>query len=258
VARRVSTPIVVAVGGDGTASEVANGIIGSNKILGVIPCGSGNDFIKSVGVPPLLPHSLNVLLRGKTQRIDIGELLCKNTGLESGHERNSPARYFVNGVGIGFDAGVAERVNRGKCLKGNLSYLFAVFQTLRSYKPMIFEVSAEDVTWRSRNLLIAIGNGNCAGGRFYLTPEATPQDGLLDGCIIEDMAIPRILRLMPKVMKGSHGKSPGVHLFRGKNISVRSEGSFSVHADGEVVGRNVNAAVVRVRERALNVISGKP
>jgi YegS/Rv2252/BmrU family lipid kinase len=255
LARNAPSEIVVAVGGDGTVNEVANALVGSAKTLGIIPAGSGNDLIKSLDIPADFAGAFAQIITGKTKHIDCATVNCKQWQKDS-NAGNSHERYFVNGVGIGFDAAVAERTNKIKFLRGTAVYVLAVFQTLGKYKSPNFTVSLDSNLYESHNLLIAIGNGRCAGGGFYLTPQAKIDDGLLDVCLIDEMSIPRILSLMPKVMKGKHYNVDGVTMKLAKEISVRAEQPFYVHADGEIVGRNVNEVSIRAIEKGLNVIVG--
>jgi YegS/Rv2252/BmrU family lipid kinase len=238
---------VVAVGGDGTANEVANGVISSKKTLGIIPTGSGNDFIKSIGIPRNTSGALECLFRDNRRLIDCGAVQCPNSGTES-------YRIFVNGVGIGFDAAVAERTTHIRRLSGTALYLAAVFQTLGRYKSPLFKIRLDSIAKESRNLLIAIGNGRCAGGGFYLTPDASVTDGLLDVCAIDEMSVLQILRLMPNVMKGKHMNMQGVRFSRAKEIDVSAAAKFYVHADGEIVGDQVNEVHVEIKTEALRVV----
>jgi diacylglycerol kinase family enzyme len=104
-------------------------------------------------------------------------------------------------------------------------------------------------------LLIAIGNGTCAGGGFYLTPDAKIDDGLLDVCSVDRKTLLQILSLMPRVMRGKHHNVPGVKFFREKQLTISAEDQFYVHADGEIVGANVRRVEVGLRAIQLRVIS---
>lgn len=255
LARRSSSTIVVAIGGDGTVQEVANGILGTEKVLGIIPAGSGNDFIKSVRVPRRLDQAVECLFQENVAQVDIGrvEWYKYNQTIRG----NPSSSFFVNGLGIGFDAAVADRTRRISFASGTLLYFIAVLQTLGRYKSPEFTTSVDGRENKSRNLLIAVGNGICAGGGFYLTPDAKVDDSLLDLCLIEDMSVPRILGLMPQVMKGKHRDNKAVTFDRGKQIKVSANGPFAVHADGEIIGNDVAELKIEVIPKALNVIVGR-
>ena len=252
IARACSSPHVVAVGGDGTVNEVANGIMGSGKSLGIIPTGSGNDFIKSLGIPRKLQACVEILQARNVRRIDAGRVACGN--LKNGSTQYAPDRFFVNGVGIGFDASVAQRVSEINYLRGTLLYLVAVLQTLGHYKPPFFRISVDGNTTVGKKLLVAVGNGKCAGGGFYLTPEALVDDGKLDVCAIQEVPVTKILRLIPAVMSGKRIDDKAVSYSRTTSIAVESMERFNVHADGEVVGREVVGVKLEVAAGSLLIV----
>jgi diacylglycerol kinase (ATP) len=253
LAARADAEVVVAVGGDGTINEVANGIIGSGKVLGVIPAGSGNDFVKSARIPTRTSEAVNVLLAGRTTCIDIGSVV---TNSRIGHSpSNSQERFFVNGVGIGFDAAVAEQTRHTRNLSGVMLYLVAVLGTLRKYRPCQFHIEIDSDSMSGRTLLVAIGNGACAGGGFYLTPDAMLDDGLLDVCVIEAKSALQILNLVPKVMRARHVGTSGVSLQRGSRIHIETEEPVLVHADGEILGDVSRSITVEVKSRRLTVVT---
>ena len=254
IAKASSSPIVVAVGGDGTVHEVANGIIGTEKILGIVPAGSGNDFIKSVLIPPQLRESVACLARRRVACVDVGKvkLACANgTAAE-----DQSASFFVNGLGIGFDAAVADRTRHISIASGTLVYVIAVLQTLGRYRAPMFDITIDGKTSHSKNLLIAIGNGKCAGGGFYLTPDAKVTDGVLDVCLINEIPTFEILKLMPKVMKGRHRDCRHVRLDRAKEIRVVADGPVAVHSDGEILASDATELDVKIVPGALKVITG--
>ena len=239
---------VVAVGGDGTVNEVANGILGQEKILGVIPSGSGNDFIKCIAIPKKFDRAFEILIAGKSKSIDVGTVSFDGAG-RSG-------RYFVNGVGIGFDAAVAKRTTEITYIGGTTVYLLAILQTMWKYRAPLFELHIDSIRSSSRNLLIAVGNGPCAGGGFFLTPDARVDDGMLDVCVVENVSIPTILRLIPKVMAARHHNAEGIKLLRARTIALSSKDRFYVHADGEIVENLVNDVTVGLAKEKLQVIVG--
>jgi diacylglycerol kinase (ATP) len=253
IAREAQSRVVVAVGGDGTINEVVNGLVATGKVLGIIPAGSGNDFIKSAGIPKDILKSIGILRSAKARQIDLGTVACGTQ--QAGSMNYAPKRYFVNGVGIGFDGQVAWRVSQSKHLRGTLAYFVAVLKTLNNYDSPEFSIALDDVVSKGRKLLLATGNGKCAGGGFYLTPEAAIDDGWLDTCAIEDVPVRRILRLIPAVMSGKPLSHPAVSYARAKKIRVESPQKFYVHADGEVVGHNVSGVVMEVVPRGVDLLA---
>jgi YegS/Rv2252/BmrU family lipid kinase len=254
IARRTSANVVVAVGGDGTINEVANGIVGTGRTLGIIPSGSGNDLVKSLDVPSGFEEALGTVLQGSTLQMDVGHVRCFKAGEAFRDGIGREGRYFVNGIGIGFDAAVAVRTAEIAYLRGVPLYLLAVFQTLGKYRPPEFTVAFEGGRRTFTGLLIAIGNGRCAGGGFYLTPRAAVNDGLLDLCMVNSLPIHRILRLMPKVMRGAHEGDENVVFARSRQIAVDGSTGFYVHADGEIVGRDVTRVEARICAEHIPVL----
>jgi YegS/Rv2252/BmrU family lipid kinase len=248
IARASASEVVIAVGGDGTIHEVANGLAGSAKALGIVPVGSGNDFIKNLGIPRDVRSAIALLLSGRPgQFVDLGHVVVDG--------RKSDGSYFVNGMGVGFDAEVAVRTQSIPYLSGTALYLAAVLQTLGKYRAPDFAITIDGVKSTSRRLLIAVGNGVCAGGGFYLTPDARIDDGKLDVCSIREKTVPSILRLMPSVMRGQHRSIPGVTLTSGEAILIEASKPVAVHADGEILGKAVRRLEIVVKAKALRVLS---
>jgi YegS/Rv2252/BmrU family lipid kinase len=245
---------VVAVGGDGTINEVINGIVGTGKTLGVIPAGSGNDFVKSVSISKKPLEAVRNLVLGHVRTVDVGTV---RTGvIRDGTEKVQHERLFLNGVGVGLDAAVAAKTKEIPYLSGILLYLAAVLTTIGKYRAPRFQASVDEYRWNAEQLLVAIGNGRSAGGGFYLTPGAIVDDGLLDVAAIRRLKLTQILRVLPYVVLGKLQEKHGVKFMRGKKIRLESDTSFTVHADGEIVGRNVNSVVVGMHEAQLRIIAG--
>jgi len=251
IARDAHADVVVAVGGDGTIHEIANGLIGTKKILGIIPAGSGNDLVKSLGIPQQRDEALRDLLGGSIRRFDAGRVQWSTHP-----DGNFKERFFVNGLGIGFDAAVAKTASELRYLSGTLLYLTAVLLTMRRYIPPLLEISLQEAgKGARRQLLVAVGNGACAGGGFYLTPTAKADDGLLDVCSIDAGSAFRILALVPKVLRGKHAGADGVTMYRGKEFTVSSDEPFPVHADGEFLGDSIRTLRVGVVAGMVPVVA---
>jgi YegS/Rv2252/BmrU family lipid kinase len=240
------SPLVAVIGGDGTINEAANGLAGTDRTMAVIAAGSGNDFVKGAGIPFEPEPALALLTDHRVRMVDAAEV-------RTGDGRTERKRLFVNGVGVGFDAAVARRVNRTRRLGGTMVYVLSVFRTLGSYRAPMFVVETDGRRLEQQCLLIAAGNGPCAGGGFYLTPQAVVDDGLLDLCVVSERGVTGILRLMPSVMRGKHTHAAGVTMERGRSVSIRGDIPFHVHADGEIVGEEVTEVDLAIRERVLRV-----
>lgn len=236
LAKNSQGDIVVAIGGDGTINEVLNGLELSAKTLGIIPSGSGNDLIKSLGIPNAVTQAFDILMRENLvkRKIDIGTVFYHCCATNAGQKIK---RRFINGIGIGFDAAVAEQSTKVRFVRGFAMYMVAVLMTLRKYHAPVFNLEIGGNSFSDKYLLIAVGNGRCAGGGFFLTPDAMIDDGYLDICVIGDRPVSGILKVMPKVMKGLHAQCDGVRFFKAGLIHVGSDQGFHVHADGEVISK---------------------
>jgi len=180
--------------------------------------------------------------------IDLGTVSC---GASAGS--SLPSRVFMNGVGVGFDAAVAARTQQIRWLTGTALYLAAVLQVLWSYSAPEFEVTLDAESWTRKLLLMAVGNGRCAGGGFFLTPRAVVDDGILDVTAIEEIPISKILRLMPGVMRGKEIRDSALQYIRTREITMRADRPFMVHADGEIVGRDVTEVRIGIQEKRLKL-----
>lgn len=232
--------LIVAVGGDGTINEVVNGIIGFEEaILGVIPIGSGNDFAWMLGVCPKdIEKACKTLCHGTVKKLDVGMV---------------NDRYFINGLGIGFDAQVARERLKYKGILGGVSlYLYAVIKTLFKYKSTQSNIKLDDKTININSLLIAIGGGKRCGGRFLLTPEAMLDDGLFDVCIIQQMGKLKALCSLPKTLKGTHTTMHEVNMYRAKQINVSLPVPLIAHVDGEIIEGTTYQ--IKLLHRKLKVI----
>lgn len=245
---------VVAAGGDGTVQQVAQGLHDANGAvpMGIVPMGTGNDFVKVVGIPFAIEEAVNVLALGSPVPLDCGRVRWGGT-------TNEGERIFVNALGIGFDARVAGAVSRFKWLPGTSAYLAAVLSSLRDWSaPAVRVTSEERVLHDDRLLFVTFANGVSSGGGFYLTPSASAQDGQLDMCLIEAISLRRILRLIPSVLRGSHEAAPEVHMERVQRVEVTAEEPLPVHADGEPLTNDAHRLIVEVVSEGLSVFAPAP
>jgi YegS/Rv2252/BmrU family lipid kinase len=235
---------VVAVGGDGTANEVLNGLMQSrsrdNRLpLGILPVGTGNDFAHGVGVPSDLEDACRCLAGGHTRRIDVGRV-CG--GQWAG------GRFVGNGVGIGFDVTVTLEAKKLRWVSGALAYLIAVLKTLfLYYKAPLITVEADGETYRQHYLMISAMNGQRFGGAFYTAPDARPDDGWLDLVLAQQVDRLTMLVLVGRYMQGTQLSHPKVQATQARRIRVRARGGLNSHADGEVFmidGRELQCEIV--------------
>jgi diacylglycerol kinase (ATP) len=234
---------VVAVGGDGTVHDVANGLLRTpgEAALGVVPAGSGNDFAKMVGVYGHDPmRAVARLVTATSRRFDAGRVLDE---------------WFVNSVGFGFGPAVVQTRNRMRHLRGFLSYLVPIVKTFFKFEPPLFDVAAPGFRERGYMMMVEVCNGTTAGGSYRFAPDADPADGKMDVCLIRRVSLPRFLLAIPRVMRGTHVKMREVAIIKTAKLVVRSpEQPLLVHVDGELREPGVNECTVELERGRLNVL----
>ncbi len=245
IARRSLTAfdVIVAVGGDGTVNDILPGMVNSSKPLGIIPTGSGNDLIKSLGIPKDIEKAVDTVLAGRSRIVDVGRI---------------NGRYFANGAGVGFDAAVNRETYRiSRSRRGLWLYLCALVQMLGRFDPVPVSITMNGATIDQEIFLLTIGNGTTVGGGFRLTPDARVDDGLLDVTIVRPIGVPRLLWHLPKVFLGTIGRVQRyVRMERTLKLTVESSGPLPVHADGEMFDADAMPLEIEIVPRALTVISG--
>jgi YegS/Rv2252/BmrU family lipid kinase len=234
-AAAAESDVVVAVGGDGTVHEVASGLISSGREAGlaIIAAGTGNDFAKMFDVPRDIASAVRVISTSPLKKVDHGRI--RWSGLDGGG-----SAVFMNVAGAGIDAKVAAAASGFKFLSGTPRYIAAVLATLKDWTAPPVEIELRSggrvvMTIRSEILLVGAGNGRCAAGGFYLTPEASISDGKLDALIVRNASALRILALIPRVLRGQHVGQPEVTIEKVDTILVRSSMPVAIEADGEVL-----------------------
>ncbi len=231
---------VCIIGGDGTVHEVVNGLMPDPIPIVVIPSGSGDDFAKLVSCPRTAAELFAVVDRGLGVRLDV---------LDCG------VRYCVNSVGLGFEAQVTKNSRSIKRLKGLPLYLLAVAKAMAEFHCPEMTVTADDgKRFTGPRLLVSVGNGVSAGGGFYLTPDAVPDDGLIDICVVEKMGRLRMMGLLPLSLKGTHTSRPQVSMYRTRALNVECPEPIHMHIDGEYMGDDFSSLDFTVLDRQLPVL----
>lgn len=229
--------LVVAVGGDGTVNEVANGLVGNKGeiptgvVLGMVPVGTGADFGRTFGIPRDYEQACQCLMGETTRTIDLGVIDYSNVA--------SPVRrYYVNVAGSGFDGEVAERVNRSsKVLGGTIPYLSCLVVTLIAYKNKMVEITYDGRKSTRRANSVIVCNGRYFGGGMFIAPNADPSDGFFDVVVIGDTGRLEFLQAVPRVYKGTHLTHPKVESFRAREIRMETRERMLIQADGELLGQ---------------------
>jgi len=214
---------IVIVGGDGTLHEVINGLKRKEAVIGVIPTGTGNDFCRSIGIPADPRSAIRTLSEGRIRKLDLG---CVNN------------RFFINVAGVGFDAHVAQEINKGiKWLTGSPAYLVAVLKLIMTYRNIPLQIILDNNTKIHLNsFLLAVGNAQYYGGGMRIVPSAVPDDGYFHICAAGDVRKRDVLITLPKIFSGKHMDHPLVRGYTAKEIEISSDCRAVVHADGEIIG----------------------
>jgi YegS/Rv2252/BmrU family lipid kinase len=225
---------LVAVGGDGTVNEVANGILhstnASTTTLGVVSTGTGSDFARSAGLARDYTTACANLTSSKRLTIDVGLVEYQRDGKRQ-------ERFFINSAGVGFDAAVVKETERlPKFFGGTIPYVAGMLRALVSYKNKDIVLKVGDEEESRRVLNVAVANGNYCGGGMRIAPEAKLDDRLLDVVIIGDMGKLELLKEFPTVYKGTHINHPKVSMRKVTNVSIESAEPMLVYADGEMLG----------------------
>lgn len=235
--------LLTAFGGDGTINEVVQGLVGGDTPLAVLPFGTGNDFARSAGIPLGLEDAMKMVCQGKASSCDVGFI---------------NGRYFINGVGIGFDGRVNWEAEQIRWLRGPMVILLAIFRTMWNWKAVNMNLKVDSQNISHSTYLVAIGNGPSIGGGLQLTPEARVNNKQLHVCHVKDISPLKIIANFGRLKTGTIGQLREVTHLAGSNISVESEAPMPVHVDGEVLGLDIYSLDVRVLPAAIQVVRTLP
>jgi diacylglycerol kinase (ATP) len=220
---------VVVVGGDGTIQEVVNGVLDGRAptSIGIVPVGSGNDLARSLGLPTDPAEAWTVAIGRGTRVIDAA----------TASNREGRRRWFASAGGIGFDAQVAEAMStRSGWQSGRAGYLLTTLSELRRFDNRRLRIVLDGEPIERRALLVAIANGPYYGGGMRIAPDAAPDDGWLDLCVVGDVSRLTAIRELPNLYRGTHVRNPAVSVHRARVIEVIGDGPTHAHLDGEPFG----------------------
>ena len=232
-------PMVIAVGGDGTANEIANGLLGTGTALALFPVGSGNDFARALGYPRRRRHLVRFLASARRRVIDVGE---------------ANGRIFVNAVGIGIDGHVAERILASERIVGaTLGYFVGSLVSIVEYSPQPMRVRIDGASREGKHLVVVAANGTHFGGGMHVAPKAQQDDGQLDVIVAGDLGKWASLVALAKLYRGTHVDGRTILAFKARELEVDLDRPLPMETDGEP-SRAAHLSV-RVRPKALTVLA---
>jgi diacylglycerol kinase (ATP) len=234
---------IVAVGGDGTWSNVGNAILrsGQQAALGLVAGGTGCDLAKSLDVPAHDPAAAaEVIAAGHTRTIDVGTV---------------EGRHFLNVVGFGFDIAVIEDSRRVRYLRGAPLYLYCAVRQLYRFPGFPVEMAVDGQPGRREDMLmLVIANARVFGGGFKIAPTADLADGALDAVVFTNMPRRRRLPIMLSLLRGTHGSLPDVRTSRASTFRLRFAGPPAYETDGEWNRAGSSELAIGTRPAALRVL----
>lgn len=229
--------IIVAVGGDGTINEIANKLEGTDKLMGIIPLGSGNGLARSLGIPLGDYNAIKRLNRLHASKID--------TGVFNGKK-------FFNMAGVGFDAQISARfAENGK--RGLGSYVKIAYSEVSNYHSQFYRLNIDGRDYEQQAFMISIANSSQYGNNAHISPHASLNDGMLDVCILKPFPLYKFPALAFRMFARNTHKSDYLEIIRGSNISIIRESEAAVHVDGEplIMGKELN---ITLKSQSLTIL----
>ncbi len=237
--------VVAAAGGDGLVNQVLNGLIqaagqGEAGILGIIPLGTANDLADALGLPENPLAACQRIAAGQTRLIDVGQV-------------NN--RCFANNSAVGLEPVITMEHERIRFVKGKVRYLLAALRGIINAKPWQMRISWDHSQYEGPVTLVSVGNARRTGGSFYMTPQASLDDGLIDFIYAAGMARWQMLQLFPHTLKGTHIHHPLVVYKRTTALSITClHPTTPIQADGEIIDRHATQIDYRLIPGKLRVI----
>lgn len=230
---------IISAGGDGSISEVMNGIVSAAQDthtdpipLGALPLGTANDLMVNLGIPTDFQGAIDVIAAGKTRQIDLGQVIAWDVA-----GKNQKIRYFDNNSAIGLEPNVTLIQQRIAWLRGTIRYIIATLIAVAKNPQWKMRLQWDGGEFTGPVSLVTAGNNPLTGGVFYMAPHADPFDGLLN-CVYG--YIPsrfEILRVLPRTMKagpGNYVEHPAIHEINLTWLKIHTDQPTPLHADGEI------------------------
>jgi diacylglycerol kinase (ATP) len=230
---------VISAGGDGSFSEVMNGIVTAAQDahsepvpLGLLPLGTANDLMVNLGIPTDIQGAAKVIAAGATRRIDLGMVTaCDSTG------KIQKKRFFDNNSAIGLEPNVTLTQQKIKWLRGSIRYLVATLIAVAKNPQWNMHLQWDGGRYSGPVTLVTVGNNPLTGGVFYMAPHADPFDGKFNCVYGSVQSRVQILRILPKTMKagaGNYVEDPSIHEINVTWLKIHSDCPTPLHADGEI------------------------
>lgn len=242
---------VVAVGGDGTVSEIVNGLVSSGAAgqptipLGIIPAGTGNDFSDMVGLPRDVDAAIAGIVSGNARQVDVGQVAIDG----------AEGVFFDNNSALAMEAMVGLESQAVKRLHGTPRYLAALVTALRKLEAWPMQIEWEGGRFEGRSVLLSVCNGPRAGSTFMMAPDAQVDDGVFDVVLAPDFRMGKILRILPRLFNGSYlKKHPEVMSFRTPWLKIRCAGGTPIHADGEMLANSAETITYSILPGKLTLL----
>jgi len=240
-----NTPLI-SIGGDGTCSEVVNGLMQATSQegypagpIGFIPMGTANDLTDMLEIPRDLHEAARVIAAGNTRTIDLGHV---------------NGRFFDNNSAVGLEPMVTLENIRLTWLRGVIRYLTAAVIAIIKNPTWNMHLKWDDGEYNGSITLVSVGNSRRTGD-FFMTPNAIMDDGFLDFVYAPALGRLRTFQLLPKTLTGSHVGEQEIHEHRTKSLSIQALPPTPIHADGEIFSEDKTEIVYRVIPGALEVIT---
>ncbi|MBN2043526.1 MAG: diacylglycerol kinase family lipid kinase [Anaerolineales bacterium] len=244
-----NTPLIAA-GGDGTFSEVVNGLMQATPDdqlpagpIGFVPFGTANDLTDMLSIPRDLDQVAQILVDGNTATIDLGKV---------------NGRYFDNNSAIGLEPVITIFNIKLKWLKGVIRYMVSALLGILKNPKWDAQIEWDDQKYAGRITLVSVGNSARTGGVFYMTPNASLSDGYLDFVFAPGLKHTRLIQLLPKTQTGDHIQEEEVQEYRTKSLKIRTTTPTPIQADGEVFDTAATEITYEIAARALKVFVPRP
>ncbi len=238
---------IIAVGGDGTLHEALNGFLKkpkSESVLGVLPLGTANDFIKSTQGPQNLADLFEAISQDKIKAIDIGSI-----SYDGGSE------YFINIGDLGLGAEVVKKVNNSSKLLGSgITFFSAIARTFLTYKNQQIACKADNWEYTGKVNSLVAANGKYFGSGLCIAPEAKLDDGKFKVVVLGDISISDYLKNVKKLKKGSTIDHPQLEYKIAKKLEITSDQPCGIEADGEFIG--YTPATISIEPSKINFLTG--